>query len=381
MSMVLLGRLPLAGMRSGPEEVTWQLFRELHALDAGTRFIQYPFDGTVFSRWVKLFGRDVRLVDGVRLERMGLLRLTADLLRRQPDTLFITSRQTHHVLLLALKPLLRARITVLFHFIARHLLVRYRTRPPLGLRLREALSEGLCVDLADDIIVLSERERAILAAEYRTDGRCVRVIGNGVDAVACTPRTATHRGAGPMRILAIGTAARPEKGVDHLLRELTRVRNACHVTIIDSACRDAVGAGVGCGGSGPRDATVDDEVRGAVVVRRIPPLPHAEFLELLRTQDLFVSASAYEPFGLAPLEAMACGVPVLLSRETGASEGIATEHPGLLFDHGAEGVLAARIDAMAGGRLVPPDLRPHALERTWGAVARAMRARAGRGDQ
>jgi type III pantothenate kinase len=56
-----------------------------------------------------------------------------------------------------------------------------------------------------------------------------------------------------------------------------------------------------------RDAGVADRVhlRGRLGRRNVPPL--------LRSADALVSVPWYEPFGIAPLEAMACGVPVLAS--------------------------------------------------------------------
>jgi UDP-glucose:(heptosyl)LPS alpha-1,3-glucosyltransferase len=76
--------------------------------------------------------------------------------------------------------------------------------------------------------------------------------------------------------------------------------------------------------------------------------------------DVFVLPSYYEPLGNACLEAMACGLPVVATRETGASELISHGKSGFVMDHPENTLaLAAHLEA-----LEDPDLR-----RSMGAVA------------
>ncbi|MBI3535581.1 MAG: glycosyltransferase [Deltaproteobacteria bacterium] len=51
-----------------------------------------------------------------------------------------------------------------------------------------------------------------------------------------------------------------------------------------------------------------------------------------RASDLFLLPTLYEPFGLVILEAMSCGLPVLVSRRAGASELICDGKSGVLID-------------------------------------------------
>src|SRR5262249_22114463 len=86
--------------------------------------------------------------------------------------------------------------------------------------------------------------------------------------------------------------------------------------------------------------------------------------DLLRSADLFLLPSETESFGLAALEAMACGVPVVATRVGGLPE---------LVIHGETGALApvGAVDTMASAALqilCDPDRGRRARE---GAIKRA----------
>jgi len=91
---------------------------------------------------------------------------------------------------------------------------------------------------------------------------------------------------------------------------------------------------------------------------------HASVDELLSCADLFLLPSEKESFGLAALEAMACGAPVVASSVGGLPEVIDHEETGFLFDVGAVDEMAE-----AGVRLLSDDV-------LHGRVAEAARATA-----
>jgi glycosyltransferase involved in cell wall biosynthesis len=74
---------------------------------------------------------------------------------------------------------------------------------------------------------------------------------------------------------------------------------------------------------------------------------------LYRSADLVVNVPWYEPFGIVPLEAMACGVPVVASVVGGLVDSVVDGLTGALVPPRRPGLLAAAV----AGLLADPELR------------------------
>jgi D-inositol-3-phosphate glycosyltransferase len=79
-----------------------------------------------------------------------------------------------------------------------------------------------------------------------------------------------------------------------------------------------------------RLAALADALGVADRVRLIGRVDHHEMPALLRSADVFVTTPWYEPFGIVPLEAMACGVPVVASAVGGLVDTVVCGSTGLL---------------------------------------------------
>lgn len=107
-------------------------------------------------------------------------------------------------------------------------------------------------------------------------------------------------------------------------------------------------------------------------------LPQGELLERYQSADLFVFPSACnEAFGMPPVEAMACGLPVVASRIGGLPEVVIDGETGVLAEPHDAHDLAGRISALLAdgarlrrlGRAGPA----HSARFTWDRVADRLR--------
>lgn len=125
-----------------------------------------------------------------------------------------------------------------------------------------------------------------------------------------------------------------EKDLDVLLdgwREVHR-RTGAHLALL---------------GDGPMRARLVAQADGAPWARFLPYEKDRERLaDFLASLDLFVAPSSNETFGLAPLEALASGTPVLSADRGGISEQVAASGAGARFVSGESGSLAEQAIAL-----------------------------------
>lgn len=159
-----------------------------------------------------------------------------------------------------------------------------------------------------DRIVATCTDEAFELMRLGADSERVTVIPCGVDLERFTPDgPAEPRTPGVRRIVGVSRLVQ-RKGVGNLVRALADVPDA-----------ELVIAG------GPDQAHLMDDpeaVRIAGIARESGVLDRVDLRgrvsrddlpALLRSADVVVCAPWYEPFGIVPLEAMACGVPVVAS--------------------------------------------------------------------
>ena len=160
-----------------------------------------------------------------------------------------------------------------------------------------------------------------------------RVIHNAVDLAGLT---ATAPGSVPADSPFVLTVAahNHRKGVDVLLRafELLAPRhpNLELYLVGDGPLRQTLEAQADAGGFRSR-------------IRFLGQRPPPEVMTLLRTCRVFVLPSRSESFGIAALEALGCGAPVVASRVGGIPEFIEDGHHGLLVPPDDPEALAAGI--------------------------------------
>jgi L-malate glycosyltransferase len=207
------------------------------------------------------------------------------------------------------------------------------------------------------VIAVSGAVARALRAQKIFDEERIRVVENGVDLSRFElarekfgpRRDSPDR---PWRVGIVGEVS-PVKGQVEFLHAAAQVAERLPGRVEFFV----VGEGAPRGGVyRARVAQAVEASRLAGCVRFPGRLDEEELPRLLASLDLLVSASRSEAFGLAMVEAMACGVPVVATATEGAKEVVEHDSNGLLVPVGDVNALASSITA-----LLEDDARRHAL--------------------
>ncbi|HXI33835.1 MAG TPA: N-acetyl-alpha-D-glucosaminyl L-malate synthase BshA [Gemmatimonadales bacterium] len=159
----------------------------------------------------------------------------------------------------------------------------------------------------------------------------VRVIPNFISLDEYHPATddRCRRALAPAgnKVLVHISNFRPVKRVLDVVRIFAGVRKAMPATLVMA-------------GDGPDRDAAEAEVDRLKLTRDVRFLGRVEDVaDVLRGADLFLLPTQSESFGLAALEAMACGVPVIASRAGGIPEVVVDGETGVLAEPGAVDVM------------------------------------------
>ncbi|MFC7848693.1 glycosyltransferase [Arthrobacter sp. NPDC057388] len=129
------------------------------------------------------------------------------------------------------------------------------------------------------------------------------------------------------RILSVGRLV-PRKGVDLVIRALPH--------LVEAGFGDVelliVGGDADAGGQDPEARRLLDLARELGVAAHVElrgQVPREAMPGLFRSADAVVCTPWYEPFGIVPLEAMACGVPVVAAAVGGLTDTVVHQGTGL----------------------------------------------------
>jgi len=207
--------------------------------------------------------------------------------------------------------------------------------------------EQRIVDEADCLIAECPQDRNDLMRLYGANRARVSMVPCGVDLDEFAPgdKRSARRSLGladdEFVVLQLGRLV-PRKGIDNVVRALAKLDPAWRARLVvvggETARPDASAT--------PEIARLRDLAARLGIADRVTFTGHRQRADLRAcylAADVFVSTPWYEPFGITPLEAMACGTPVVGSAVGGIQYSVQHGTTGYLVPPHDPAALAERL--------------------------------------
>lgn len=192
------------------------------------------------------------------------------------------------------------------------------TSPPDRLRLEMLVAREAAW------VTASSTDEVFELRRLGRDRARISVVPRGVDLDLFSPDGPRAARSGRRRIVSAGRFV-PRKGFDTLIKALRAIPSAELVIAGGPAAGDLADDPEAC-----RLRRLADDLGVGDRVQLLGAVAHEEMPALLRSADVVASTPWYEPFGTVPLEAMACGVPVVASAVGGMLDTVVHDITGLL---------------------------------------------------
>ncbi|WP_138477008.1 glycosyltransferase [Dyadobacter bucti] len=244
-----------------------------------------------------------------------------------------------------IKKLLKIPYVITFHALGKIRMIHQKEQdafPPARLDI-----EQMIVGDADHIIAECPQDQQDLMEYYGADPSKITVIPCGFSSREFYPHPKQHARArlglpdDDLLLLQLGRIV-PRKGIDNVIRSLRYLRDIPRIKLL------VVG--------GPADKpdfehdtefirlrSVAEEAGVAMSVEFTGRRDREQLKFYYQAADFFISTPWYEPFGITPLEAMACGTPVIGSDVGGIKYTVKDGETGFLVPPHDPQALAAAI--------------------------------------
>ncbi|MDD6211321.1 MAG: glycosyltransferase [Bacteroidales bacterium] len=167
------------------------------------------------------------------------------------------------------------------------------------------------MDHADHIICVSNLTRETVITKYHQDPAKVTTVHNAVEPLPEDIEAMTSSNGTKDKVITFLGRITMQKGPEYFVEAAARVlQRADNVRFVMAGSGDMMNKMISL--AAKRNISDKFHFTGFLKGKQV--------YEMLKSSDVYVMPSVSEPFGISPLEAMQCGVPTIISKQSGCAE-------------------------------------------------------------
>ena len=184
-----------------------------------------------------------------------------------------------------------------------------RSRGNVNPRVYGIEKDGM--DNADHIITVSNLTRNTVIEKYHQDPGKVTTVHNAVEPLAPEIQAIQSRKGTKDKVITFLGRITMQKGPEYFVEAAARVlKKADNVRFVMAGSGDMMNQMIRL--AAQRNISDKFHFTGFLKGKQV--------YEMFKSSDVYVMPSVSEPFGISPLEAMQCGVPSIISKQSGCAE-------------------------------------------------------------
>jgi glycosyltransferase involved in cell wall biosynthesis len=184
-----------------------------------------------------------------------------------------------------------------------------RSRGNVNPRVYAIEKDGM--DHANHIITVSNLTRNIVIEKYHQDPLKVTTVHNAVEPLDPEIEALTSKKGTKDKVITFLGRITMQKGPEYFVEAAARVlKKAYNVRFVMAGSGDMMNQMIRLAAQ----RNISDKFHFTGFMKR------KQVYEILKSSDVYVMPSVSEPFGISPLEAMQCGVPTIISKQSGCAE-------------------------------------------------------------
>lgn len=184
-----------------------------------------------------------------------------------------------------------------------------RSRGNVNPRVYAIEKDGM--DHADHILTVSNLTRNTVIEKYHQDPRKVTTVHNAVEPLDLEIEALTSKKGTKDKVVTFLGRITMQKGPEYFVEAAARVlKKADNVRFVMAGSGDMMNQMIRL--AAQRNISDKFHFTGFMKGKQV--------YEVLKSSDVYVMPSVSEPFGISPLEAMQCGVPTIISKQSGCAE-------------------------------------------------------------
>jgi glycosyltransferase involved in cell wall biosynthesis len=308
--IALVGRFGEGEILSGPEKVAKNLFNEISLTNIDTVFLSYFFKSEKTRNFKALLFGFQKLFSNQQVYRLGLFRLILELYKIKPSIIHLVTFERFTIVVFLLRPLLKFKIVYTVHGIYQYEQTIFINKPSIISKLKDLTLERLIFKESDVLVFLSQQMIDLAKNYYKVNSSGCLIIPNGVlvpDNYESKNFNLNHR----LEVVFYnGLENSRKRGLKELLNIFSdKSLKNYHLTVIGNSISTSFDA-----------------------ISLIQPLPEKVLYEFLRDKHILIDNLGYMPFSIFAMEAMASGMVILVSDQSGIASFIKNGINGFVYN-------------------------------------------------